>query len=670
MKKLQYLYENGCLGNVKLNNRIIMSPMMVNLQPDFIDGELNPRILDYYEERAAGGAGLIIVANAACVEEKARTTASTLGVWDDKFIPHLGKMVQRVHKHDVKIGLHLLHGGSYAPFNLNGRQAVSASAFTNWETKETCRELSIAEIEEIVAGFAKAVRRAKEAGFDLVEYNAYSGYLIREFLSPRTNKRNDRYGGELENRLRFFKEIVYASRQEVGEDYPLIAKISGDEYMPGGNTIEVAEKIAVALQNYGIDGLHVSPAGHETSLPLTLGLTPRGAFVYLAQRIKNKVDIPVITAHIGDPFLAEEVLAEGKADFIAFGRQFLADPQFPKKVREGRFEDVRPCVRCHQGCFDRIWVGEEATCLMNPGALRGREFEVQPTQKRKKVMIAGGGPGGMEAARVLGSRGHEVVLYEKNSRLGGQLIPCAVPPGKKDFSNAIKYYSAQLAKLNLRIVLNTEVTPQVVQMEKPQVLIVSTGAKPIIPSIPGVDGENVFTALDILEEKVRADKQVVVIGGGGIGCETAYYLAYQSAMKPEIITFLMRWGKFKSGLPLDWSKSSRKITILEMLPAIARDIGITRRGFLRRSLTMYGVNVITEAKVTAIIDSGVEFSNEGRIQNIPADTVVLSVGTQSDNALYNKLQGKVPELYILGDAKEPGNAMEAIKEASVIARQI
>ena len=667
MKKLQCLYQKGCLGKMKLNNRIIMSPMSVNLQPDFIDGELNPRILDYYEERAAGGAGLIIVASAACVEEQARTTASTLGVWDDKFIPLLNKLVQRVHKHGVKIGLHLLHGGSYAPFNLNGRQAVSASSFTNWETKETCRELSIAEIEEIVAGFARAVKRAKEAGFDLVEYNAYSGYLIREFLSPRTNKRNDKYGGELENRLRFFKEIVYASRQEVGEDYTLIAKISGDEYLPGGNTIEEAEKIAEVLQDYGIDCLHVSPAGHEASLPLTLGLAPKGAFVYLAQRVKNKVEIPVITAHIGDPFLAEEVLAEGKADFIAFGRQLLVDPEFPKKVREGKFEDIRPCVRCHQGCFDRIWVGEEATCLMNPGALKGREFEVRATQERKKVMIAGGGPGGMEAARVLASRGHEVVLYDRNSQLGGQLIPCAVPPGKEDFSRAIKYYSAQLARLNVRIVLNTEVTPQVVKMEKPQVVIVSTGAEPLIPSIPGVDGKNVFTAFDILGERVRAGKQVVVIGGGGIGCETAYYLAYQSAMNPQIVMFLMRWGKFKSGLPME---SIRKITIMEMLPSIARDIGITRRGWLRRSLTISGVNIITEARVTAIVDSGVEFSKEGKIQTIPADTVVLSVGTQSNDVLYGQLQGKVPELYILGDAKEPRNAMEAIKEAADIARQI
>ncbi|HPQ44661.1 MAG TPA: FAD-dependent oxidoreductase [Syntrophales bacterium] len=669
MEKIWYLNQKGFLGKVMLDNRIVMSAMSVNPQPDFIDGELNPRILDYYEERAAGGAGLI-TASIAYVEEQAKSTVSTLGIWDDGFIEPLSRLVQRVHKHSVKIGLHLAHGGSYAPSRLNGRQAVSASAFTNWETKETCRELSIAEIEEIVAGFARAVKRAQEVGFDLVEYNAYSGYLVREFLSPRTNKRNDRYGGDLENRLRFFKEIIHASRREVGKDYPLVAKISGDEFLPGGNTIEEAEKIAETLQSYGIDGLHVSPAGHEASLPLTLGLVPKGAFVHLAQRIKNKVNIPVITAHIGDPFLAEEVLAEGKADFIAFARPFLADPQFPKKVLEGRFEDIRPCVRCHQGCFDRIWVGDEATCLMNPEALKEREFVIRPAEERKKVMIIGGGPGGMEAARISASRGHDVVLYEKNSRLGGQLIPCAMPPGKSDFSEAIKYYSGQLDRLNLRVVLNTEVTPQVVQMEKPQILIVSTGARPVIPSIPGVNRENVCTAFDILEGRVRVGRHVVIIGGGGIGCETALYLAYQSAMSPEIMTFLMRWGKLKSESLPDLNKSGREITILEMLPTVARDIGITRRGFLRRSLVMYGVNVVTEAEVTAITDDGVQFTKGEKTHTIQADAAVLSVGTQSDNVLYDRLRGMVPDLYVLGDAKEPRNAMEAIREAAVIARQI
>jgi 2,4-dienoyl-CoA reductase (NADPH2) len=285
-------------------------------------------------------------------------------------------------------------------------------------------------------------------------------------------------------------------------------------------------------------------------------------------------------------------------------------------------------------------------------------------------MIAGGGPGGMEAARVLALRGHEVVLYDKKSQLGGQLIPAAVPPGKEDFSQAIAYYEAQLAKLDLKVVLDTEVTSQVVEKEKPQVLIISTGGKPLIPSIPGVDGEKVLTYLDILVKKVRTGKRVVIVGGGGIGCETAYYLAHESVMSPDIAMFLMRWGKLKSGVPSDWGKGSREITVLEMLPSVARDIGITRRGFLRRSLTMYGVNIVTKAEVTAVTDSGVQFNKDGKIQTIPADTVVLSVGTQSINDLYSELEGRVPELYILGDAQKPRNAMEAIREAAIIARQI
>ena len=668
-QKLQHVYQEGYLGKVKLHNRIIMSAVNVEAQPDFIDGELNPRLLDYYEERASGGVALII-ASAGYVEKQARRGSSYLGIWDDSFVTSLSKLVQRVHKHGAKIGLHIAHAGSYGPSALNGRQAVSASSFTNWLIKEECKELSIEEIKGIVASFARAVKRAKEAGFDLVEYNAYSGYLIREFLCPRSNKRNDEYGGALENRLRFFKEIIYASRQEVGEDYTLIARISGDEYLPGGNSLEEAKEIAKSLQEYGIDGLHVSPAGHEASLPLTQGMSPKGAFVYLAQGVKKEVEIPVITAHIGDIFLAEKVLAEGKADFVAFGRRLLVDPEFPRKAQQGRFEDIRPCVRCHQGCYDRIWVGEEATCLMNPAVLREREFEIQTASPKKRVMIVGGGPGGMEAASVAALKGHEVVLYDSNPHLGGQLVPCSAPPGKEDFAEAIRYWTTLLVKLNVRVVLSTEVTPETVDMEKPQVVIVATGAKPLIPAIPGADKTNVVTFFDVLAGGAEVGKRVVVIGGGGIGCETAYYLAEKGAMKPEVATFLIEWGVLDPRTNLNRLENGREITILEMLPATARDVGITRRGFLRRLLTMYGVNVVTEAKATAITSSGVEFDKAGMVQVIPADTVVLAAGTQSENALYYQLQGKVPELHILGDAKEPGKAIDAIREAAVTARQI
>jgi 2,4-dienoyl-CoA reductase (NADPH2) len=672
MTQLKRLFSTGTIGTVEIRNRIVMSPMGIMLKPTFVDGELNPRLIEFFEARARGGAGLIIVSG-AYTEEKARAFAEHgMGIWDDHFIPVLNKLVEALHKHGAKVGLHLIHGGSYARSALTDTQPISASAsFTNWLTKETPREASREDIQAIVKNFGKAVKRAKQAGFDLVEYNAYSGYLIREFLSPRTNTRTDEYGGELENRLRFFREIIDASREEVGPEYALIAKISGDEYLPAGNGLKEAIEIAKALESWGIDGLHVSPAGHETSLPLTPGFTPKGAFLYLAQAIKEQVKVPIITTHIGDVSLAETTLGDGKADFIAFGRGFLADPTFPVKAMEGRFEDIVPCIRCVQGCYDRVFLEEEVTCFMNPATGREKEFEIKPAKRKKKVMIIGGGPGGMEAALIATQRGHQVTLYEKSDHLGGQLRTCTVPPSKEDFANAIHYFSVQLLKHNIEVKLNTEVTLELVEREKPDTVIVATGAQPIIPDIPGVNNRNLYTAFDVLQGEADIGRRVVVVGGGGIGCETALYLAKRGAMDAESAVFLMAWKALDPETALRLTMKGRDVTIVEMLPAIARDVGMARRGFLRRVLAMHGVKVITKAKVTAITEAGVQCTDlEGKTQTVPADTVVLALGTQSSNTLYEQLQGKVPELYVIGDAKQPRKAMDAIHEAAALAKDL
>jgi 2,4-dienoyl-CoA reductase (NADPH2) len=383
------------------------------------------------------------------------------------------------------------------------------------------------------------------------------------------------------------------------------------------------------------------------------------------------VKIPVITAHIGDVFLAEKALADEKADFIAFARALLADPDLPTKAMEGKVEDIRPCIRCVQGCYDRVFLEEEVTCFMNPAMGREKEFEIRSAERKKKVMVIGGGPGGMEAALIAAQRGHQVSLYEKSHCLGGQLNICSVPPSKEDFADAIRYFSTQLVKQGVTLKLDTEVTPELVEREKPDAVIVATGARPIIPDIPGVDRKNVYTAFDVLEGKAEIGKRVVVIGGGGIGCETALYLAKLGAMDPETAVFLMSWKALDPETALNLTMRGRQVTILEMLPTIARDIGMARRGFLRRILSMHGVDIITEAKVTAIVDEGVQFvDKEGKTQTIPADTVVLAVGTQSVTEIYQKLQGKVPELHLIGDAKQPRKAMDAIHEAAALAKEL
>lgn len=670
MDQLKHLFSEGNIGTLKLRNRIVMPPMGIMRKPILVNGQVNPVLVEYYEARARGGAGLIIVSWASTEVKGRAFKGEDYGIWDDSFIPILNRLVEALHRHGAKVGLHIFHGGSYTNPAIAGAHPISASAYRNWLTGETSREASHEEIKEAVVNYGKAVKRAQEAGFDLVEYNAYSGYLIQEFLSPRTNKRTDEFGGSLENRLRLFKEIIYASREQVGTDYTLIAKISGDEYMPGGNGLKEAIEIAKALESWGINGLHVSPAGHQTTVPITSGLVPKGAFLYLAQSIKEQIKIPVITAHVGDASIAEGAIADGKADFIAFARALLADPAFPVKVEEGRFDDIRPCIRCAQGCYDRVFFGE-TTCLMNPAMGREKEFEIKPAALRKKVMVIGGGPAGMEAALTAAQRGHAVTIYEKSAHLGGQLNIAAVPPGKEDFASAINYYSTQLKKHNVNIKLNAEATEVMIKKERPDAVVVATGAQPVIPDLPGVDCKNVHTSFEVLEGKADIGERVVIIGGGGIGCETALYLAGTGAMPAETAVFLMNWKALEPETALKRSLKGHKVTILEMLPAIAGDVGMSRRGFLRRALVMYGVNIIAEAKVTAITSEGVQFTDkDSKVKTIPADTVVIAAGTRSVNKLYQSLQGIVPEIHITGDAKTPRKALDAIHEAAILAREL
>lgn len=666
MNKLKLLFQPFPIGKLELKNRIIMSPMGLNFTEDFV----NDRLIEFFVKRAQGGAGLIIV-SAGCVDPVGKI-AFSLGLYDDKFIPGLNKLTNAVHEYGAKIGIHILHGGKYSFSKVTGTQSVSPSAiFSQW-TKEMPRELTIPEIKEIVKNYAKAVKRAKEAGFDLIEYNAYSGYLIREFLSPSTNKRTDEYGGTLKNRIRFFKEIIEETKKEVGDDYPLVAKISGNEYIPEGNSLQEAIFIARELKKSDVAALHVSPGGHDSTVPLTPGFVPKGAFLFMAEAIKKEVRLPVITAHLGDLFLAEKAIEEGKADLVAIGRGFLADPAFPNKAREGRFVEINQCCRCLQGCYDRVFMGQEVSCLVNPAVGKERELEIKPALQKKKVVIVGGGPAGMEAARVLAFKGHEVILYEKEKQLGGQLKIASVAPGKEEFQNIINYLAQQLEISGVKVILGEKATQELIENEKPDAVIVATGAVPASLNIPGIDSRKVVYANQVLSGEVKTGQKVAIIGGGGIGCEVALYLAKEGAMKAQDALFLINWGAVDTEAALSLNrKGSHEITILEKLPSIGADLGISRRGPTRRFLALLGVNTVTSAEAKAITDRGVEFINiDGTLELIEAETVVIAAGTQSENNLYQELQGKVPLLFLIGDGKKPGKSFDAIHEGYIVASEI
>lgn len=673
--KFEKLFEPGKIGTLEIRNRIVLPAMGLNY---CTDQTLNERWQNFYEERARGGAGLMIVS--AGVEHTGEKGYELLNTRDkDAYIPSLGhdqylpgwqKLAEAAHRHGAKLGVQIVHTGKFSHSSqLGGEQPVSASAIQANMTVhglpgEMPRELTIAEIKLIQRNFARTVERAKRAGLDLVEINACSGYLVREFLSPLTNQRTDEYGGNLENRMRFFLEIISKIQEAVGKDYPLMARISGNEYLPQGHTLDEASILAQALEKAGLHAISVVGGGHETTVPLTPMAVPRGAFVYLAQGIKKVVNIPVIaSARINNPEMAENILRDDRADFVAIARSLLADPDFPNKAKEGRPEDIRPCVACNQGCYDMLFEWKPITCLINPRVGLEKERQIIPAVTKKKVMVIGGGPAGLEVSQVLALRGHTVTLYEKESQLGGQVKLSAIPPGREELANIPLYFDKQLHKLGVQVNLGRAVNGELINQEKPDVVIVATGAEPFVPDLPGIKSKQVITSWEALDGDTLVGRRVVVLGGGSVGCETAMYLAQKGTIDTETFAFLTGHGACDPQTALDLSvKGNRDVSLIEMRPRIGQDLGKGNRWVFMSEIKRLGIKVITKAEVTAITDEGVKIKIGEEEQLVPADTVVVAVGSRSNNLLYAQIKDLVAETYLIGDAQKPARVLDAIHE--------
>jgi 2,4-dienoyl-CoA reductase (NADPH2) len=656
------------IGRLEVKNRIYLPAMHMNMAEDYLVTE---KLVEFYAERARGGVGMISVGYAT-VDELSGSTMN-IGAHKDEFIPGLRQLADAINENGARSAVQLNHAGRYNfSFFTGGKKPVAPSPVPSRMTKETPRELKIEEIGEIVESFAQAARRVKEAGFDAVEVLSGTGYLISEFLSPLTNLRTDEYGGSYDNRMRFGREVMQRVKAVTGSDYPLIVRMNGNDFMPGGQGRKELAVYAQALADVGVDALCINVGWHEARVPQITTSVPRGVFGYLAKGIKELVNVPVIASHrINDPATAREMIADGACDMVAMGRPLIADPYLPEKAATGREKEIVHCIACAQGCFDHLFKLKQVECLCNPKAGHEKECRLQASDSPSKVMVVGGGPAGMSAALAAAECGHEVVIYEKENRLGGQLYLASAPPGRAEFEELAKDLATQVAVQNIRVVLNTAVDEKILDDEKPGTVILATGAKPITPPIPGVELAHVVQSWDVLLNRVSTGRKVVVIGGGAVGVETALFLGEKGTLSGEAVKFLL---VNKAETPEDLyelaTQGTKDVVLIEMIKKIGKDIGLTTRWGMLQDMSRIGVKTNVSTKALEITPEGVTVEMDGRTETLPADTVVLAVGSQSYNPLQETMDKKGIPYQVTGDAQAVALAFDAMHNGFAAGRNI
>jgi len=637
MGKFEKLLEPVKIGKLEIKNRIVMPPMMTRSAEDGMPSE---SMINYYAERAKGGTGMIIVEFTKC-DSKLEPVISPyhLRLDSQRHQQAFTVLTEAVHQHGGKIALQISPGlGSWVMRKETcpeGYNPVGPTNFANPDLEG--RPLTTEEVESLVQSFAAATVMAKDAGFDAVEIHGHSSYLLGQFMSPYVNTRTDKYG----DLWRLPVELLEASKAQAGAGYPIIFRISGDEFIEGGRTIEGSVEICKRMEDAGIDCINVSdgtyyvPASNRIFPYMTL---PRATYEPESKIIREAVKVPLILAgRLSDPIDALRIVEAGTADIIGIGRGLIADPEIVNKLAEGREDDIRPCMSCNYCIGSMMSIGCELRCAVNAQVFREKELRIEPAEKPKKVFVIGGGPGGMEAARVAALRGHRVTLYEKEDRLGGYLPAASSPEHKKDIMPFLTWHSSNLEHTGATVVLGKEATAELVLQEKPDAVVVSIGASPFVPEIPGVERPNVVSAIDVLLGRVTPGDEVVIAGGGLVGCDVAMFLA----------------------------DKGRRVSIIEMLPDVVLDMveADGSRAQIVKLLDQKEITCHTNLKVEKIIDDGVIAVNQGGVsQTVKGDTVVLALGLKPRTKLYEALKDKIPELHAIGDCVEARKIGDAVRE--------
>lgn len=644
-QEFPHLFTEGKIGSLTIKNRLVMPGMGAGLANE--DGTVSPGLLKFYETRARGGAGLIVTEAAVVNWEHGRQRQFQLGACADRHIDSLRRLADTLHPYGTKVFLQLYHPGSLTTCELAGGPLRTPSGLENSHWRQPCRPMSVGEIHSLVNDFIAAARRGKEAGLDGVELHGAHGFLLNEFFSPYTNKRTDQYGGALANRCRLAAEIISGIRSELGPEFPLTLRICADEFLELAGIREIGMTLEDAIENvrylipFGLDAVSVTSGVYDTQNTSLEPISyPQGWRTYLSQAVKEQVNVPVIgVSVIREPRYAEQLLRQHSMDFVGVARGQLADPEWGLKAESGRASEIRRCICCLH-CRESLTKRGRAECAINPKSHHEWEYgELKTDGGGKPVVVVGGGPAGMEAARMLALRRYRPILFEKRSALGGQLRLAALPPYKGKIHWITKYYEERLKVLNVDVRLNTEATLELIQAERPAAVFLATGSRPFLPaSIPGIDGPNVCTSTDVLTGQVKLyGKQVIVVGDGQTGIETAEVLGMQGNM----------------------------VAIVGRGRQIGEKIYVQNRVDVIDRLTHQHARLLPQSNLIAIDAAGIIVENTvmGHTEHLDAEQVVLSLGVRPNTAIFEQVMEAYPDAICLGDAIHGGRIADAVHTA-------